>query len=777
LGRYICYASTIKTKEVIRVSNGCSESVHVMKFRIFLIGIVLLSAPVWAETDTYEEDQITEPVCRGPHGRPIGRADPLEIESKLNGLEKFIQTKVAEAQIAGLTAGFSYKETQWAKGFGYAHLAKRKRATKSTSYRMASVTKTFTAVGILQLVESGQISLDAEVQTYVPSFPKKKYPVTIRDLLGHLSGVSHYRNCDVECHIKKRLTTKESIAIFQDWELEAAPREKYVYTSYGYNLLGAVIENVTGLSYGDYLKKNIFVPLGMKNSQMDYEPGRNARWAKGYRKRGDRIISSEKINVSSRFAGGGSRSTVEDMLLFGHGLLSGELIRTPTLARMAQSMATTDGLLTKYGMGAAVYPLAGRLVMGHSGGQPETTTLLLMYPHEGLVMAIATNVEDQWSLLYDIAAKIGETILNNGLRRRGAQGANHEAQFFSHAMTSVFGHGIARMKQDETFSARSEDSGWNEKENHTALLQSFQTLNRTMRTEFFETDPVKAYELLERAPGPQFNYAFSRAGAHMARTIVGQCGREQLERYHVDGPFYFFQDYSRICAKNECLYAFQFQNELEERVKAYADAWQRSYPSEVQAVRVDSEPDLPALQEALATLASDAVVKPDFSPIIIHYGEKAALDRQFQKALPLLKRGYELYPMEPKIVLAWGEAHLLSGNEAMGERYLQEGFLLPGGEKRLSPIRIKLRAMVFRRSGFLSAAHSILRVGTMMHPQEATLWDALAKSHLSQGRPSDALVAYEQADAFEPGKKTRQRQIRKLRKDLATDDTGVKKAP
>ena len=78
---------------------------------------------------------------------------------------------------------------------------------------MASVTKIFTAVAILQLVERGKLSLDDEVQKYVPTFPQKKYAVTIRDLLGHLSGISHYRNCDDECHIKKRLSTKQALAI------------------------------------------------------------------------------------------------------------------------------------------------------------------------------------------------------------------------------------------------------------------------------------------------------------------------------------------------------------------------------------------------------------------------------------------------------------------------------------------------------------------------------------------------------------------------------------
>ena len=115
-------------------------------------------------------------------------------------------------------------------------------------YRLASVTNPMTATAILQLVEQGKIDLDADVQKYVPYFPKKNYPVTVRNLLGHLGGISHYKDYSVEGHFKKAKNTKESLAVFMDWNLVAEPGTRFNYTSYEYNLLGAVIEGASGMS-------------------------------------------------------------------------------------------------------------------------------------------------------------------------------------------------------------------------------------------------------------------------------------------------------------------------------------------------------------------------------------------------------------------------------------------------------------------------------------------------------------------------------------------------
>ncbi|MGD2245604.1 MAG: serine hydrolase domain-containing protein, partial [Candidatus Aminicenantes bacterium] len=180
--------------------------------------------------------------------------------------EDFVELRMAQDKVPGLSVAFMKDDFTWAKGFGYSDLENQVLTKPDSAYRLASITKTLTAIAVMKLAEEGKIDLDAEVQTYVPYFPRKKWPVTVRLLLGHLGGISHYQNYDMEGRIKVHKNTKEALAIFQDFELVAEPGTRYHYSSYGYNLLGAVIEGVAGESYGDYIRKNIFIPLGMTNS-------------------------------------------------------------------------------------------------------------------------------------------------------------------------------------------------------------------------------------------------------------------------------------------------------------------------------------------------------------------------------------------------------------------------------------------------------------------------------------------------------------------------------
>lgn len=706
-------------------------------------------------------------VCREPYPVDIGQPDPRTIDASIGSIRDYIQMRVTESKIAGLSVGFSYQGKAWSEGFGYADLKKRKPATAKTSYRMASVTKTFTAVAILQLVEKGQLSLDDEVQKYVPSFPQKKYAVTVRDLLGHLSGISHYRNCDDECHIKRRLSTKQALAIFKDWELEAPPREKYVYTSYGYNLLGAVIEGVTGQSYGAYLAQNIFRPLKMNDSFMDYERTSSKTWARGYRKKGERLVPSEKIDISSRFAGGGSRSTVEDMLRFGEGLLDQKLVSQASLHRMMTSMFTSDGLSTKYGMGVAVYPLAGRLVAGHSGGQPETTTLLFMYPHEGLVIALASNVEEQWNLLYDVTAKIGETLLNMGVRRRGGQGTNVRAQYESNALTGIFGHGLARFKHDERFGDSPGDTNLYFRGRHTHTLDAFQRTRDVLKASL--SADHEAFANIEKGAGPSMKEAFSVVGDHMAKTIIHACGRPYLERYHVEGPFLFFQDYVNLCGPADCPNAYLFHPDTNTRIHQLAHDWRTSYPAAAHGLRVEKEADVSTLMKLLKEQSPDVNVRPDMSGPLLHYAEKWALEGKVTEAEELSSMAYGLYPMEPKVLAGHAEVLMMQERWDDAAHIYQEAFALYGGEKRLSPLRLRLRAMVLKRHGFKEAAHQVIDVGTRLYPEEASLWDALAASHRKHQRFQEALEAYETAERFQPGSASRKKHIRRLTAKIAKE--------
>lgn len=300
---------------------------------------------------------------------------------------------MAADKVPGISVGFIKDGVMWTKGYGFADLENRSPAKSESIYRMASVNKPMTAVAVLQLAEKGKIDLDAEVQTYVPYFPKKKFPVTVRQLLGHIGGISHYQDYDKEGHFKDRKNTREAIAVFENFDLINEPGTRYSYSSYGYNLLGAVIEGASEMPYGKYMTENVWKPLGMATTVMDnpYEliPNR----VRGYENVDGQVRNSEFVDISSRFSAGGIRASVIDMLKFGSGFNSGTVLSPKSLDLMYNSMATKNGEITNYSAGWSTNPTNGRFVLSHSGGQAETSTFLFTFPSRKLTIAVAANLE------------------------------------------------------------------------------------------------------------------------------------------------------------------------------------------------------------------------------------------------------------------------------------------------------------------------------------------------------------------------------------------------
>ena len=316
-------------------------------------------------------------------------------DAKVREFEAFAARMMQLQKMPGLSVAIVHGDFRWSRGFGFADLENEVPATADSSYRMASVTKPMTAVAILKLADEGKLDLDAEVQTYVPYFPRKPHPVTIRQLLAHQGGISHYRDYDKEGRIKDPKTTREAIAIFADFDLVNEPGTKYAYSSYGYNLLGAVVEEVSKQPYGAYLTDNVWTPLGMTSTLMDDPRAIIPHRVDGYTLDGQgKLVRSEYVDISSRFGGGGTRATVKDMVLFMEGLGEGKVLKTNTRETAWTMQPTRDKRLTRYGLGFGLYSRNGRYVVAHSGSQQETRTSLSYIPSADLIVALASNFED-----------------------------------------------------------------------------------------------------------------------------------------------------------------------------------------------------------------------------------------------------------------------------------------------------------------------------------------------------------------------------------------------
>ena len=318
--------------------------------------------------------------------------------SGLADFERRVRATMSAEAIPGMTAGFARGAMQWVRGYGFADLENKVPATAISAYRYASVQKPMTAVAVLQLVERGKIYLDADIRDYVPYFPDKGHRITPRQLLGHIGGIPDYAS-EADEHLTEHKNTREAIALFADRALIAEPGTRFKYTSYGYNLLGAAIETVSGKAYGDYMREHVWGPAGMTSTRMEDPAVIIPNRVRGYRFVDGQVRNSEFVDVSSRFAAGASRGTVPDLLRFGTALSEGRLISPASMALMRTPMRTRDGRIAGfprtdgYAMGWSVLGQGKDCVLFHDGGQPETRTMLIVSPEARLTVASAQNYE------------------------------------------------------------------------------------------------------------------------------------------------------------------------------------------------------------------------------------------------------------------------------------------------------------------------------------------------------------------------------------------------
>ncbi len=337
---------------------------------------------------------------------------------RLGEYEAFVRGEMAGKKIPGLTVGFFKGDCTWIAAFGLSDLENRVPMSLASAYRYASVQKSMTAAAVLLLAERGRIDLDAEIQAYVPYFPRKPWPVTVRQLLGHLGGIPHYVNREVEQHITVHKTTRESIAIFEGFDLVAEPGTRYSYSSYGYNLLGAAIEGAAGVPYGDYMRDNVWRPLEMASVRLDDPAEVIPHRVRGYRLVDGDLRNSEFIDVSSRFAAGGVRGTVPDLLRFVRAVQQGKLLSPQSQALTYTPMATREGQPIPYSAGWHVPPFKNRgRTVANDGGQPETRTFILNAPDHAFGLAFAMNLEAD--VYAPIVLRLYEVVLGEKLEMEG----------------------------------------------------------------------------------------------------------------------------------------------------------------------------------------------------------------------------------------------------------------------------------------------------------------------------------------------------------------------
>jgi CubicO group peptidase (beta-lactamase class C family) len=302
------------------------------------------------------------------------------------------------------------------RGFGLADVELAVPGSNTTRYRVGSIAKSFTAMAIGILVDEGKLDLDAEVQRYVPTFPRKPWPVTVRELAGHLSGIRHYGPGEFE-NQRYYPTLLEGLTMFQADSLLFEPGTQFGYSSFGYNLLGAVIEAAGGVPYLQFMKQRVFLPLGMTATVPDFADSVIVNRANFYvgPDSGTPLLNAPYVDVSYKWPSGGFLSTTDDLARFGQAMLDGKLLKPATRDLLWTPMHTNDGKSTGYGIGWNIQTDSlGRRRIFHTGGSMGAISILAVYPEQRLVVAITDNSDHSLNALaarlaawYAAAAKAG----------------------------------------------------------------------------------------------------------------------------------------------------------------------------------------------------------------------------------------------------------------------------------------------------------------------------------------------------------------------------------
>lgn len=308
----------------------------------------------------------------------------------------------------GIAVGYSIDgELVWSGAEGFLCEGENDAFSTSTLTRIASIAKNFTAVAIMQLVEKELLDLEAPIATYLDNLPKDKQAITAKQLLAHTSGVSQYMDENEIENTKHFETLEEAMQVFINRPLLFEPGSKYFYTTYGYVILGRIIEKASDMSYQEYMEKNIFAVAGMYNTTVEEIGKSYPNKSCLYHNNGRKAKAGNQNDLSNRIPGGGFHSTLEDVLKFGNALLEGKLIPLEVLEKMTQPQPVEyDG--NKYSLGWFLYgpePIEN-VVIGHSGGQTGCTSQLMIVPKSKTVVVVLSNTSGNYPQIATYASNL-----------------------------------------------------------------------------------------------------------------------------------------------------------------------------------------------------------------------------------------------------------------------------------------------------------------------------------------------------------------------------------
>src|SRR5262245_58942421 len=344
------------------------------------------------------------PVHTDPAAVPstVAAAPAERYSAAVEEARSLARTLMVKENLPGLSVAVAIDgEIVWAEGFGFANVESRMPVTPRTRFRTGSVSKTLTAAAVALLYDRGRIDLDAPIQTYVPLYPQKQWRVSVRQLLGDVGGVHRVRGDSNDNLAYGHCTNlNEALRAFADEPLSFEPGTKYQFSTYGWVLLSAAVENRAGEPFSTFMSREVFEPLGMDRTSLEgadndpdivsfYFPRVGMRPRLG-------LQDGRGADYSCLVGAGAFLSTPSDLVRLGSAMLKPGLLTAETIRLFQTPLQLESGASTGFALGWKLDTIqiagAPTRVLRHRATPTGSTVSLSLFPDRTLVVSVATNV-------------------------------------------------------------------------------------------------------------------------------------------------------------------------------------------------------------------------------------------------------------------------------------------------------------------------------------------------------------------------------------------------
>ena len=308
-------------------------------------------------------------------------------------IDKIVSAYFNKDGLGGVILVTNHGKVIYEKAVGKANVELNVPLSNEDVFRIGSLTKQFTALAILQLMEKGVLSLDDDITEFIPDYPTHGNHIAVRNLLSHTSGIKDYTEIDSLSPDMRRRNNSPAdlISFFKNQPMDFKPGDEFEYSNSNYILLGYIIEKLSGKSYAQYINDNIFIPLGMNHSFFDTPEKIIPNRIPGYVDKGDKAVNADYLNPSYAYSAGALMMPISDIFKWHKGLYQYSILKKENLEKAFSPFTLNNGQKTNYGFGWELDTLDGSVTIGHSGSINGFSAYEVYLPKEDIYVACFSN--------------------------------------------------------------------------------------------------------------------------------------------------------------------------------------------------------------------------------------------------------------------------------------------------------------------------------------------------------------------------------------------------